>query len=744
MKFNARVWIIALIVALSLEASQATLSVNAAGLPVPTGITVFQDDRNAILQWDFDPSKPMDPLPENVVGYKITWGPASNPSAFSKVTEERIIQLQPLVNGQPYVAQIQSVDSLGQVSSLSSTVQFTGDPTRVDGLRSKMNGFFDDFNLPQGLPDERKWNTAYSRCNGDWSNGFFINDQFHAHNTTFSDNCDRAQSISRPRAELDFSDNGTRTIVFDFDGEFRRNQWYLDIVPRLMDISGQVNIEGVVSPADPANGLRFHQNEQTASIFNFGTDGSETALSRTNFQPLPPLDYAGVKQVSNVRRRWEIHISRTYAEVLIDGKKVLATQPGAFNLTQNRYTLLWNTFAYNASKSNVPFVLTHWDNFGFDAPAGTTRTTVTHNYRLYNTGTDFIKPLNLTTPAVKQLYIPDPITGATAQRLMFTLQMNPNDWYEWSPNDSVSINGVKIAIPKPVSNSQPELPMTILISSIAPYTVVLPIANGVFRQGQNEISFSTVNSSMHNIHAEFDFNTANEPAYTPPAQALNSPAQPKIPAVGPNAVISQINTTKVDTWRDDLNNPAAFNVAVSGTVPVTVQVHNDIAMQATGSNLGVQLVDLLIDGQIVISKRTSTNTPAPAVITTFNLNTVGLSNGMHEIYVRAYDTRCTPSIADYGGTGSESGHYFAMHINVQNAAARQVPDPAAAVEVQAINPAAQNYSIKLPLIIKSGLTNTACASLAASTTPLNTGSLASPAFVSPRDIRRDEQFFLCD
>ena len=117
------------------------------------------------------------------------------------------------------MARVQSVDGAGHLSAFSPTVSFTGTPARVDALRARMNGFFDDFNLPAGAPDERKWNSAYSRCNAATSNGFFINDQFHAHSTVFSGNCDRGQSISRPRAALDFSDNGTRTIVFDWDGE---------------------------------------------------------------------------------------------------------------------------------------------------------------------------------------------------------------------------------------------------------------------------------------------------------------------------------------------------------------------------------------------------------------------------------------------------------------------------------------------------------------------------------------------
>src|SRR3954468_11744985 len=76
----------------------------AAALPIPAGLTIEQDDHNAIVQWDFDPKNPMAAKPTGVAGYKVTWGPAEAPEAFSKLTEERILQLQPLTNGQPYVA----------------------------------------------------------------------------------------------------------------------------------------------------------------------------------------------------------------------------------------------------------------------------------------------------------------------------------------------------------------------------------------------------------------------------------------------------------------------------------------------------------------------------------------------------------------------------------------------------------------------------------------------------------------
>ena len=70
---------LALILALC-AAWQALPPAHAATLPVPSGLTIEQDDRNAILQWDFEPQNPVTPLPGGVVGYKITWGPASQPA----------------------------------------------------------------------------------------------------------------------------------------------------------------------------------------------------------------------------------------------------------------------------------------------------------------------------------------------------------------------------------------------------------------------------------------------------------------------------------------------------------------------------------------------------------------------------------------------------------------------------------------------------------------------------------------
>jgi hypothetical protein len=443
----------------------------------------------------------------------------------------------------------------------------------------------------------------------------------------------------------------------------------------MIDISGQVNIEGIIAPADPAHGLRFSQNGQAANIYEFGANGSESALSTTDFNPYPPLDWAGFKQVPNVRRHWEIRLSRDQAEVLINGTTVLKTAKGAFNLTQDHYYLLWNVFSYNSDKANVPFVLAHWDNFGFDAPAGTTHDTVTHNYRLINTGSDFMKAFGPSAPAPATLNIPDTVTGATARRLMFTLQMDEDDTYEWSPSDTVSVNGTAFPIPKPVSNAQPALSPPDLVNIYSPYSVIIDLPAGALKQGANQISFNTAGSSVHNIHAELDFSAAAEPAYTPPALALGGALAPAIPAIGPNAVISKIGAKIIDTTVENLNDPAVLNPTVDGIVPIGVEVHQDIALQGTGSTVGVRQIELLIDKNVVLTQRTDAEAAAPSVVTTLNLDTRNLSNGTHEIFLRAYDTRCTPSIADYHEAGAVSGAYFPLHIKVQNGAAAVAAAP---------------------------------------------------------------------
>jgi hypothetical protein len=311
--------------------------------------------------------------------------------------------------------------------------------------------------------------------------------------------------------------------------------------------------------------------------------------------------------------------------------------------------------------------------------------------------------------------------------------MDVNDTYEWSANDKVLVNGAAFPIPKPVSNALPTLAPSDLVSVYSPYTTIIPLPAGVLKQGANQISFNTLSSGVHNIHAELDFSAAAEPPYTPPAQAIGGAVTPAIPAVGPNALIAKIGAKEIDSSEDNLNDPATFNPTVSGIVPISIEVHQDIAMQATGSNLGVRQIELLIDKQVVLAQRTDAAAAAPAVVTTLNLDTRGLSNGTHEIYLRAYNTRCTSSIADYSQAGGESGTYFPLHINIQN--------KTAAVAMAALS---LPNRVMLPLIAKGA--SATCVLALAQTATVRPSGANVPAFFqfAGHDAVRDEQWMICD
>jgi hypothetical protein len=53
---RARILVRLLALLLALSAGWPVISAaRAAALPIPAGLTIEQDDRNAVLQWDFDP-----------------------------------------------------------------------------------------------------------------------------------------------------------------------------------------------------------------------------------------------------------------------------------------------------------------------------------------------------------------------------------------------------------------------------------------------------------------------------------------------------------------------------------------------------------------------------------------------------------------------------------------------------------------------------------------------------------------
>jgi hypothetical protein len=639
-----------------------TVSVEAAAtgvnLPVPVSVKVEPDDRNAIVTWNGGPLRPDQEEPEGVTGFKVSWGISGQPLTNSKLVTARIAQIQPLNNGQVYVVQVQAVDSLGRLSSSSAPIAFTPTSARVDTLRAKMNGFFDDFNLPAGVFDERKWNTAYSRCNDPAYNGTFINSQFHAHNMYSNGDvgCDREQVVNRPRQIFDFT-NRVGNITFDFDGSFERDSWYLDLVPEVMDMTGRVDED---SASHPGNFIRIRQSNQGVSILYVNNNGIPTTLADTDWEPFPPLDWVGLNLISNVRRHWSIQFSKNYCGIFVNGQKVLETSK--FNLNYTRAVPLWVAFGYNTTKAGVNYSLLHWDNFGFDAPAGYRPTTVTHNYRLNNSSTDFAQESRV----VKTLNIPDSLAGAKAARLMFTMQMDGFSSYDWNSSDAVTINGQRFAIPEPKSSTG--VPSNELVAGLKPYSATLTVPANTFKTGANTLDFALESAGIHNIHAEFDFDIAGAPAFTQPDKAALGPSIPMAPDVGPNSVFTSIGSRKIN-WDDNI---AALSVGVSGKVPLGIDIDNYVGVLGTGNNYGILRVEVLVDGKVFTTLNTATEVPAPRVTTTIDLDTTQLTNGAHKIYVRAFNGNGTVGRAGYPEASLEPDKAYPITINVSNSG---VPQP---------------------------------------------------------------------
>jgi hypothetical protein len=140
---------------------------------------------------------------------------------------------------------------------------------------------------------------------------------------------------------------------------------------------------------------------------------------------------------------------------------------------------------------------------------------------------------------------------------------------------------------------------------------------------------------------------------------------------------------------------------------------------------------------VVLAQRTDAEAGAPSVIATLNLDTRRLSNGTHEIYLRAYNTRCTPSIPDYHCASAEPGWYFPLHINVQNSGAT-------IAQAQALT---NRIFLPVATIIRNPILPSTCAITAAqaSTTPFGApGSLAAVDALTYVAVRDDQRLLICD
>lgn len=714
------------------------------GLAVPQNLAIEQDDRNAILSWNDYPTKG-NQRPQDVMGFVLYWGEydlssnsIKNPAR--KLTEDQIIQLQPLDEGKTYGAYIQSVDTMGNVSAASPIITFHSDPTRVNKLRSEMNGFFDDFNVGAGAFDELKWNNAYSKSAGTSQvSGQFINNQFHAHNQIFDSYADRGQNVSRPRAMFDFTSgvdrpNGDReygTITFDMDGSVGRDRWYLD----LFDIAnGTLDVPSRASAADspdeppqsPYNSIRISAAGFGAGVFIVDEHGKLHNTIQTPNTTIPVCCDPRLTVIKNVRAHWVIKVSKQRIIVTINGQLASdvsgwidgsgVQHTNGLELPYSKVYLNWVQFSYNTPKANMPSSLLHWDNFGFDAPVGTTQTIETHNYidgTISTTSTGPCAPTSACAAAWNNtighdtIKIPDSVDGAIAQRLMF---VNVPHEYAWTPTDYILFNGVKYSVPdaKDLPQNKPLDPATARLSDdITPENVMIPVTNA--KTGDNEIEFHMAKGEMMNIHLELDFPKGSAPSYTQPVNIWHySPAPPKtgagiseIPNIGQidgiigknfdgvpvgfdmcsftcyGPYILQTNNDgnepytfkpkapgeKIDSPKGNPNSP----IPQSGTVELHYSSGGGVALAGLGAYPGHQSYQVFVDRQKIADVQTDATVPAPAISVTYQWDTTKFCNGAHQVFFVDFTPSGLPSQVGYFQLDNiNPGFYFPITIYTNN------------------------------------------------------------------------------
>lgn len=561
-------------------------------IPVPVNVRGFGDDRVATIQWE---------APENadaarIVGYVVQWGKASD-NRFTdwKQTIHTATQIQPLEENTEYIVSVRAVrgrteerlfpEAWNNVPSEIAIADGSYSPpaqisvrtsnARVDAMRQRLTGFFDDFNMPAGNFDERKWNSAYTACGIPSEIGNFINSQYHAHNQMRSGDCDRGGTTNRPRAIWNVAgatEQNPALLEFDFDGvSHGRDIWYVDLIP----VNAR-NFNGTSVPLDmsshndffsgdthdPGNMLRIRQTKEgvelkywnanrqpstISPIYEKGVNewGAPTDLCShwsgqsvafescdptrkiTKYSPLSQPDFS-LLPVPNVRRHWVVEYSPTKVKIFIDGT-LLATwnTPPAF--ASNTQLQVHNVlFSYNTGKDSQFETVTpttamlHWDNFGFSGPAPTT---VTHNY--LEGGTNGSTPyigrglVNKLTPSGARqtiVRIPDQIRTPEQARVHLTFNNFGFSSYRWSSNDHILINGTRVNMPDPRDTMlSPRYSGDIAGSNLS-YSMafIIPNPGTVLRTGDNTLDINIGTTDFLNVHVEIDYRKGTEPSFTQP------------------------------------------------------------------------------------------------------------------------------------------------------------------------------------------------------------------------------------
>ena len=630
--------------------AQVTIETKEAKLvKVPTSLLKTEDDHLCTLRWNGFPSN----SDSAATKFEVRWGLVSEGYTRSASTPYTGYQIQPIQNGEAYLASVRAVDRWGRASAWSPSINFTGNSARVDAIRAQCSvpgGFFDDFNVPAGKPDWTHWNFAVSRYTDETKNGFFINDQMHAHIMTASLRNDRSQVVARVRGNmLDLSDNGTRTVFIDMDVHPDiRNTWYLDFIPEtspVWDITNRSSVFfGDTDPYDPPNLLRFTVTGPQLGIQMSDSRGSALYASVVDISWQSKILAKGM---SNMRRPFKFTISKTLAEAYCMGwdgvyYKILSAP---VNIPWDRARVHNTVFGYNTPKNGYAAWLWHFDNFGFDAPAGAAPAQTVYDYRT--------KLTNGSEYAVNNyvIKVPDAVLG-WSHRLFYTLSKNDGNQssYRAGPTNAVIVNGQSF-------------PITLADDLTRSRMIELP--PGVVVQGDNTVQFNIVRSGAMNVHIEAvrpDLDLSPLPDFSTHCEIWGCPPMPTLD-LGSDITITAIGSYQ--TWQWNFVTP----IAVRGSITIDSELRQSSCITATGQPAEADHIDFMVDNSVFLTVPVNAETPTLAGKYRFTLDTKRLSNGVHELFLRAYTPSGTISCPNYferNATNSGPNSYIPIKILVSN------------------------------------------------------------------------------
>jgi len=485
-------------------------------------LTIVEDDLTAILTWQGG-------VTEN---YIVRWGPADFSANITSHWMSNMFQIQPMVAGVQYFAQVASgsttVRTLGNWSDWSEPVYFQSNSARVDALRASA-AFFDDFNtISAGGLDARVrtihhlawtelmrqlWNTVHSYCNDPYASATFINSQNHAHNLVKGGfRCAAAATTARARHQMDFS-TGTQQLFFDFDFGISGAYWFLDFhAQEHFELSPTMEEAGGMD----VNGKTFFFIHQHGSIIDLVVNRQKVTAN------LP------MRIIPNVRRRVVVVISARTFKMTIDNAVVFDLAV-AFPFTKATIGFRQTRNRVVASRNAAPdWATVHWDNFGFTS--ATPVTIETHSYVWKPTSVYQLVGKGL-SDNVLHVAIPDSLKNAVAVRLMYhVVHTTLNPWSRW---DNVTVNGKPIFMFNQSFWKSPKHDWKIKTSGSTPkpvnFVVPLKVAD---LSSVNTIEFKLrsqyqIGLQRHGqLQIEVDFPKDAAPAYTQPATwfHLSAPA----------------------------------------------------------------------------------------------------------------------------------------------------------------------------------------------------------------------------